>query len=182
MTSNGWLLVEEVVRACRERGIDLVLYPGGATPKGDLGEFDPQKKHLMVAAQDPDWLYVLAHEAGHLEQWAANHPTWYPERDDFRTLELWLRGRDYDGREFVHAIRRIQRCEHFAEKYALKLLRKFKHPDTARYCQGANFGLWRFEHLRQTRTWIDQTDERVAKMPRRLISVARASKLPAGWF
>lgn len=179
---NGWHLVEQVAQACFDHKIELVFYPGALTPEGDLGEFDPYNGHLVVAAKDPDWLYVLAHEMGHLEQWATNHPTWYPERNDFMTLSLWLkRKQEYDGRAFVHAVRRVQRCEHFAEKYALQLLRKYDHPDVSRYCQMANFGLWRFEHLRQTRSWIDQTDERVAKMPKRLISTARAIKLPTGW-
>jgi len=183
MKPDGWDLVLDVGQACDALGIRVILYPGVVTPRGDLGEFDPGKKHLMVAAQHPDWLYVLAHEAGHMEQWVTNHPTWYPGRDDFGTLDLWLRHKkEYDGREFIHAIRRIQKCEHYAEKYAMKQLRRIRHPDIGRLNQVANFGLWRFEHLRQTRTWLDQTPERVAAMPKRLISVSRMARLPDGWF
>lgn len=180
---SAWGFVEQVSALCKEHGIELVFHPGSITPAKDLGEFNVGKKRLVVAIQDPDWLYVLAHEAGHLHQWLTNDPSWYPDRDDFRTLDRWLSHKEeYDGRAFVHAVRRVQRCEHFAEKYAIKRLREMHHPDVQRYCQIANFGLWRFEHLRQTRTWLDQTDGRVAAMPKRLISAARAAKLPTGWF
>lgn len=178
--------LEHAQKRCGDYGVSLVLVPRRTTKFGDYGEFDDEKKRVVVCVNDPGWLTTLAHELGHMDQWIENSPEWQAVcgvgADAYDEFDAWYtKGQKLSPRALLSLIRRIQRCELDAERRALRTIRAFGLADPKAYAQVANFHVWQYEAARRFSRWVAAPDTYSAEIPDRLMRISSVGKLPAGY-
>ena len=174
--------LEHAQKRCGDYGVSLVLVPRRTTKFGDYGEFDDEKKRVVVCVNDPGWLTTLAHELGHMDQWIEGSAEWAAVRDyDYTDFDSWYRGQKLSPQALQRLVRRIQRCELDAERRGLRLIRRFGLADPKVYAQGANFHVWQYEAARRFGRWVEAPAKHSAEIPDRLMRFSDIGKLPAGY-
>ena len=117
--------LEYAQKRCGDYGVSLVLVPRRTTKFGDYGEFDDEKKRVVVCVNDPGWLTTLAHELGHMDQWIEGSAEWAAVRDydytDFDGLFAVIDRYLHDPieresiRAFGHA--EVHRCHTYLQRW-----------------------------------------------------------------
>ena len=154
---------------------ELVLTPTTETGDGNIGQFDEQSRRMIVAIGRSDWCGVLAHELGHVEQLIDGR---FSDGNAWAIADGWLENNKAVNTKILNnAINYIQRCEHDAEKHAIKLCKLFKvgldFPD---YIRKANAYLWAWEGARRYGRWPHSAVHTLC--PSRLIPLKALSVLP----
>lgn len=149
--------LDHVKVECKLRKIklDLRKRSGYLRLSGNIkcsGYFDSHNKQLVVAANREDFIEILAHEYGHLTQWAENCPEWVACEPTVDHIERWLAGERIRN-VFVH-IRSMRDLELDNEKRVIKLIREFDLPiDVKRYTKKANGYVYFYTWMMKTRRW-----------------------------
>lgn len=186
LNKHHMLFIGEVVAACAKHGITLylpatkkVVQPGESTDLGCSGFFLASDKTLAVAMDKPvpEWLAVMLHEFGHMEQWMEE-----PEqcaKDDLLIDRLWewLDGkRELDPAE-------IRRLTELALSYELDCERRtawrlHEEPefdlDYKDYIRRANTYLYLYPLIAKHRKWCGRcppyhVPELIAIMPDKFV-------------
>lgn len=181
MARDASPFLEHAQKRCAAVDVRLVLLSRQWTTAGDSGEFDDKRRRLVVCVNDGNWLTTLAHELGHLEQWASGSALFKSDDKSDEDFDAWLHGkRIMSTRTLQRITRKIQRCELDAERRAVRYIRQFDlRDDVPSYIRAANFYVWQYEAARRLGRWVEATDARVAHMPDRLMRVADIGKPPA---
>lgn len=181
MARDASPFLEHAQKRCAAVDVRLVLLSRQWTTAGDSGEFDDKKRRLVVCVNDQHWLTTLAHELGHLEQWASGSELFRSDDTSDEDFDAWLRGdRLMSARSLRGITRKIQRCELDAERRAVRYIRKFDLcADVPGYIRAANFHVWQYEAARRLGRWVEASDARVAHMPDRLMRVTDLGRPPA---
>jgi len=184
-TRDALRFIDVVRGKCAAAGILFRLEAREKTREGDLGWFDSDKKRLLGCVNRADWLTVLAHEVGHLEQFVEGDPVLQPDAPDFvGDFEAWCQGKKkLKALRLRQTVRTIQRNELDAERRAVGMIRSFhltEKIDT--YIREANLYVWKYEVSRRVGHWPnygDAVSHVVEEMPSRLMAVSQIGKPPA---
>lgn len=154
---------------------ELTLTPTTSIGGNNIGQFDEDSRKLMVAVGLPDWCGVLAHELGHVEQFIDGR---FPDGTAWSIVDSWLEDNQAVNTKVLNeSINYIQRCEHDAERHAIRLCRSFKLPlDMPDYIRKANAYLWAWEGARRYGRWPASAVSTLC--PPRLIPLKALSVLP----
>ena len=153
----------------------LVLAPAQRVGGLTVGVYDCTERNLTIAVGNPQWLGVLAHEIGHVEQEIEGL---YPSGASWVIFDRWLEKptTTIAPRTLLRAVREIQHCEHDAERRALRLIRDMKLPvDPWEYARQANAYLWGHEFARLYRRWPSTGS---ALCPARLVPLRALRSVP----
>lgn len=119
--------------------------------QGCSGFWDDTRRELYVAVARGDWLTILAHEVGHVEQFMQKR--WVDSRPH-GNFEQWLSKKiELSPRRLLSDVRAVQRCERDAEAHGISLLRRFNLGNVSDYTRHANVYVWSYEIARRTRAW-----------------------------
>ena len=117
-----------------------------------VGYFDTDdKKELVVAGKDRNWLMTLVHEYGHLTQWVENCKEWR-EAENIDNIDDWLNGIEVSNAK--KALAKTRDLELDNEKRAVQLIKQWGLPiNTKIYTQKANAYVQYYNYLYYTRRW-----------------------------
>lgn len=143
------------------------------------GFWDDTRRELYVAVARPDWLAILAHEVGHVEQFLANR---WIDSTPHGNVDEWLSKKiELSPRRLLSSVRAVQRCERDAEMHGIALMRRFNLGNLGDYARHANVYVWSYEIARRTRLWPNRKAivgaERLA--PARLLSERDLGRVPS---
>lgn len=159
------------------------VYQDGCATGGSFGGV--RKMVLTCATARPDWLYILVHEACHLDQYLYDQDIWINKGDSYDYMGDWLlnqRIKDIDKH-----INNVQDLEMDCEMRAVRKIRKYKLPiKVSEYIQRANAYIYFFAYLKHSRKWPGSkkspyaNEEIWKKMPKKFLTTYR--KLPKKYF
>ena len=145
------------VRAeCKTHGIKFVLRRSKNVVTPDkikcAGYFDTEdRKELVVAGGDKNWLLTLVHEYGHLTQWVEGCKEWKDE-ENIDNIDDWINGIDVPNPK--KALAKTRDLELDNEKRTVKLIKEWKLPiNTKIYTQKANSYIQFYNYIYYTRRW-----------------------------
>lgn len=147
-----------VKKKCKENNVELKLI------KRKKIELEPQifaggyfqdlsRTHgiLACATKNPEYLNLLVHEFGHMEQWIENTQIW-KDACGVGDIDEWLLGKDINNIE--DKIDKAKFMELDCEKRAIKNIIKYQLPiNITEYTKKANSYILFYEYLKQTRKW-----------------------------
>lgn len=169
MTRKGY--IKHVKQLCKQHGVKLTL--ANVRKVSDTGEgngfFNDLPAELAVAMKQPkgEWLAVLIHEVGHLEQWinfskGKEVGLWMKGekqgQDVYALLDKWTEKKiTLNRRQVLDLVRRIVAIELDCERKALRNINKHKLPiDPIKYTQQAYAYLFSYFIVAETRQWYDK--------------------------
>lgn len=148
--------VKHVRAECKAHGIKFVLKRSTYILTPDkircVGYFDADdRKELVVAGKDRNWLMTLVHEYGHLTQWVENCKEWR-ETEDIDNIDDWLNGIEVPNAK--KALAKTRDLELDNEKRSVQLIKAWGLPiNTKIYTQKANAYIQYYNYLYYTRRW-----------------------------
>ena len=121
---------------------------------------DDPKPVLAVALGKPqeEWLPILVHEFGHMNQWIESHPYWTGLRgakgEASDLLDQWLEGTEFTQKIISSFTKALINVEYDCECRTLKEIKKFNLPiDKEIYIQKSLSYVLFYHVVRKTRKW-----------------------------
>lgn len=150
--------IKMVKEKCKENNVELKLIKRKkleVEPRIYAGGYfqDLSRKHgiLACATNNPEYLNLLVHEFGHMEQWIENTPIW-GDAKYASYIDEWLSGKEINNIE--EKIDRVKFMELDCEKRAVKNIQKYNLPiNISEYIKKANSYILFYTYLKQTRKW-----------------------------
>ena len=136
------------------------------------GWYSDDDKELVVARKYEDWLWILAHEFCHFNQWCEQAPVSF---GDFNTFWEWLEGKDFPYHKVLESYRAVTDLEYDAESRTITLIKNLELPiNILEYTKACNSYLFYYNVVLKHRKWFDSYSEEDTRkvlrtsMPRRL--------------
>lgn len=159
-TTNQKKFISFVKSECAQYGIKFDLRPGKYVEhqKGmkTSGFFYAEKKMLVCATKNPNFIRIVAHEYGHLTQWVDNCKEWIEyDKSEADILDEWLSGKDFNNKKIKRAITASLNLELDNEKRTVRILKKFGMPKSKIdfYIQQSNAYVLFYLYMLETRKW-----------------------------
>ncbi len=168
-------LVDRVRKFCDARGVEVYLRQSSGIGDHAMGGFfDEAARRLEVAIQAPGWVEVLAHEFGHVQQWAEGAFVDRGTEEAYEQHEAWLsRSIEAPAAQVRQWFRAIQACERDAERRAVSILvEENAIAEIPFYVRAANTYVLAYEAARRLRKWPRRSGTNaalVALMPSTLV-------------
>ena len=162
--------IEDTTILAQQHNVTLLLDDRPRIPyiNSDLlvaGYFvDRPQLTLAVGIGKPidEWLPILVHERGHMEQWIDKDRVWdeafADNRETVDWIDEWTQGRDDLPMPIAQLIERSFAVELDCERRAIELIKKFELPiDIEQYTQKALSYVYYYKHMLHSRQWYDQS-------------------------
>ena len=155
--------IDDLKVIAKEKGVTLKLSPNQGVEYSDggflcNGYFDGDTRVLACALGKDvsQWLIILLHESGHMDQWIEQVPEW-TENPGMENLDKWLTGDDNVTEEDLdNEIYYSMACEIDCEKRTVEKIKKWglEHLiDIEEYIQKSNAYILFYLWMRMRRRW-----------------------------
>lgn len=147
-------LIDFITNDCAASNIKIEFRMVEWFDDGLLGSFCEEDREIVIAARNPNYLSVLAHEYSHMLQMKDGV---FTDEKPYLIFADWLTHKvDADMATIISHTRSIQNCEADAEIRALELMKRFGVLNAAGrkiYTQRANAYILMWEIARRMRRW-----------------------------
>jgi len=157
--TNVQRLIADTAEKCITNKIDFLLKKTPTVLAEDTiecsGYFD--EKSLVVATGDSqeNWLPILIHESGHLDQYIEKISIWQDGESSIDSIDAWLKGKPLHNRDIVKCFKSVIKLELDCEKRTIKKIKKYKLDiDKNLYIQKANAYLFSYWATFRNKKWF----------------------------
>lgn len=153
-------LIDFIKSECKKHKVKFELRKGKYVQceKGikSSGYFDTEEKSLVCAKNNPNFIYIVAHEYCHLTQSLDNCKAWKNyENSESGILTDWLTGKNFNIKRIKKVINTSLHLELDNEKRTIKVLKKFgmSKKELDLYIQKSNAYVLFYLYMLETRQW-----------------------------
>ena len=157
--------ISHLKKVAKEHNVKLHLPKEKFIDDGDgrlcNGYFDDDPDPILAVAigkDEKEWLPILVHEFGHMNQWIENHPYWTnlrgPKGEASDLLDQWLKGKEFTKKTINSFTKALINVEYDCEVRTLKEIKKFNLPiDSEVYIQKSLSYVLFYHVVRKTKQW-----------------------------